>query len=159
MKKLDEKMLELLQAVKKGLEANTSFTLGEKEDYGEELLHIYRLQEKEYSELYVPIEIYFNFLDKSISLLFELSLGLNEVGRNKTIKRIAEWLRNYADYIEIREGEILDRGYYLDTTVIDGINHIYFFYRKDFSLNQVYEVVKEVQKLIEEVWVIGIVWT
>ncbi|MFB0561162.1 MAG: hypothetical protein ACETWM_08095 [Candidatus Lokiarchaeia archaeon] len=159
MKKLDEKMLEQLHAVKKGLETNTSFTLEEKEDYGEELLHIYRLQEKEYSELYVPIEIYFNFLDKTISLRFELFLGLNEVGRNKTIKGMAEWLRDYADYIEVREQEILDRGYYLDTTVIDGINHIYFFYRKDFSLNQVKEVVEEAKKLIEKVWVIGVVWT
>lgn len=152
-------MLEQLHAVKKGLETNTSFTLEEKEDYGEELLHIYRLQEKEYSELYVPIEIYFNFLDKTISLRFELFLGLNEVGRNKTIKGMAEWLRDYADYIEVREQEILDRGYYLDTTVIDGINHIYFFYRKDFSLNQVKEVVEEAKKLIEKVWVIGVVWT
>ena len=156
---MEKKMLELVDAVKKGLEAHTCFTLGEQEDYGEDWLHIYRLREKECSELYVPIEVYFNLRDKTISLRFELSLGLLDVGRNNTIKRIADWFREYAHYMELREQEILKLGYYLDQTVIDGIHHIYFYYRKDFPFDQVEEVVKEAEKLIEDVWVIGVIWT
>ncbi len=156
MENRDKKTRKLIEEVKKDLESSTCCTLGEREDYGEDWLNVYRLEEKKFSELYVPIEIYFNLREKTISLRFELSLGLLDLGKNNNIKKIANWLREYADYIEAKEKEILELGYYTEQTVIDGIHPIYFFYRKDFPLDQVGELVKEAKNLIENVWIIGV---
>jgi hypothetical protein len=142
----------LEDAVRKALEANTKYTIGEAEDTGSDVFYIFWIRENRPNSVFIPIEVQFDLEKEIMSLRYELSLGLGDID-GKSVKDIANFFRGYAEDIEERESEILDLGFPLKDSFIDGIHHIYFYYQKDYSFNQVSELVKDAKRLLESgIW-------
>ncbi|MEM2144966.1 MAG: hypothetical protein QW279_06370 [Candidatus Jordarchaeaceae archaeon] len=140
-------------ALREAFEANTDFTLGEAEDTGSDVFYIFWIREKRPESVFIPVEVQFDLEKGLMSLRYELSLGLTDIGDAKSVKELAGFFRGYAEDIEEREREILDLGFPLKDVHIDGIHHIYFYYQKDYSFDQVKELVKDANKLLESgIW-------
>jgi hypothetical protein len=148
---LDENIRKVIDAVKKGLEASADCTLV-REDTGSRRSHVYRFESKKLPRFYVPIEVRFRPRSETICLRFELSLGLHEAGEDESPEKIADWYEEYADYMEAREQQILNLGFDLEESNVDGIHHIYFRYEKCFSFNELDDFLKFSKKIVEEVW-------
>ncbi len=154
---LDENTRKVIDAVRKGLEADADCTL-EREDTCSRRSQVYRFESKKLSGFYVPIEVCFHPRSEAICLRFELSLGLHEAGEDETPEKVADWFEKYADYMEASEQQILELGFDLEESNVDGIHHIYFRYEKCYSYKELEDFLKFSKKLVEEVWSPITIW-
>ncbi|MEM3564747.1 MAG: hypothetical protein QXR19_16065 [Candidatus Jordarchaeaceae archaeon] len=139
--------------IRRALEANTDYTLDEAEDTGSDVFYMFWIKEKPPCSVLVPVEVQFDLEKGFMSLRYELSLGLTDIGDAKSVKEIADFFRGYAEEIEAMEEKILDLGFPLKDSFIDGIHHIYFYYQKDYSFDQVEELVRDAKRLLEsDIW-------
>ena len=142
-------MQEILKALTKGL-AEANCELEEELPIYDELIKVFPIKRKK-SDYTLPVEVELDMENEWLSLYCDLSFGLVDVGGKRSVKGIANFFRRHADSMEEEEEKILKLGFKLHDNLVDGIHHLRFRFAKDYTLDEVDKLVKDVQNLLQEI--------